>query len=52
MEVDVIRRHRAAGLAWALASPGGLMIVSKASYSGTYAETRGMQEMAVRVETI
>jgi hypothetical protein len=38
--------------AWALASLAGLMIVSKASYSHTYAETRGMQEMAAQVEMV
>jgi hypothetical protein len=36
----------------ALASLAGLMIVSKASYSDTYAETRRTQEMALQAEMV
>jgi len=36
----------------ALASLAGLMIVSKASYSDTYAETRRTQEMALQAELV
>jgi hypothetical protein len=53
MELEVSDAS-AAKLEWfkALASLAGLMIVSKASYSDTYSETRRTQEMALQAELV
>jgi hypothetical protein len=53
MELEVCDASPAR-LEWfkALASLAGLMVVSKASYSDTYAETRRTQEMALQAELV